>query len=461
MTLSTVPSVPLSTQIPTIKGLRAVRLLTQLAGPSVLAGAIARRRSTLPLLEKAQADATTPELVSELRREFGDGPLLLKLPGRRVVVILDSKDAIRVLTETPDPFTPASREKVAALSTFQPHGVLVSRGLIRTARREFNETVLETGQPLHHLAGPMTETVLCEMEQLNALVTTHGYLDADSFLPAWWNMVRTLVLGESAREDNSVTDQLWALRSQGNWSYLLPHRRRLREKFVENLYRYAAIAEPTSLIAIVNQTPAESIVDAIGQVPHWLFAFDAAGIVTIRALALLATHPQHRRRALEEISAAGAHQPAQYSYLRGCILESARLWPTTPVILRDSTAPTQWPSTEGDAEIPADSAFMILTAAFHRDPHNVPFADTFTPEAWLDGRAETQAFMPFSGGPAVCPGQNLVLFIATTALANLLRGNGFSLESTPIIEPTSAVPATLNHYSLHFRATPEHEMTNP
>lgn len=454
MTTSAVPTSTSTTAIPRVTGIRAVRLLAQLAGPSVIAGAIARRRTTLPLLEKMQADASTPALISQLRKEFGRGPLLLDLLGRRVAVILDRRDAVRVLDETPDSFTPANREKIAALSSFQPHGVLISRGRVRTARRAFNEAVLDTSEPLHYLAGPMTEIVVSEMTQLNALATTRGYLDASSFLPAWWNLVRSLVLGVSAREDNSVTDQLWTLRSEGNWSYLLPHRRGLRDRFVENLYRYAASAEMPSLIAAVNRTHAEPSVDPIGQVPHWLFAFDAAGIVTIRALALLATHPHHLLRALEEIGDTDPRNPGRYPYLRACLLESARLWPTTPVILRDSTAATAWPSENGVAEIPSDSAFMILSAGFHRDPDSVPFADTFTPEAWLDGRADTQAFMPFSAGPAVCPGQNLVLFVATTALSNLLRKNAFELDSIPNIAPDSAVPATLNHYSLRFRTKP-------
>jgi hypothetical protein len=435
-----------------VSGIRAARLLTQLAGPSVCAGAIARRRLILPLLEKVQADASTPELVSRLREEFGQGPLLLDLPGRRVVVILDAKDAIRVLDETPEPFTPANREKVAALGAFQPHGVLISRGRSRQARRAFNETVLETGKPLHHLAEPMNEAIVSEIAQLNATAASRGYLDADLFLPAWWKMVRTLVLGDSAREDNSVTDQLWKLRAQGNWSYLLPHRRRLRDQFVESLYRYAASAEHPSLLAAVNATPAESVVDPIGQVPHWLFAFDAAGIVTLRALALLATHPEHLDRVMDEIAAGDADTPGHYPYLRACILESARLWPTTPVILRDSTRSTAWPSqSSGGGEIPADSAFVIFTAAFHRDRDNVPFADIFTPQAWLDGRADNDRFMPFSAGPAVCPGQNLVLFVATAALSNLLRENIFELDSIPAVEAECPVPATLNHYSLHFR----------
>ncbi|MBX9152061.1 cytochrome P450 [Rhodococcus qingshengii] len=443
-----------SVTVPTVTGIRAVRLLMQLAGPSVVAGAIARRHSTLPLLEKVQADASTPRLVSGLREEFGSGPLLLDLPGRRVVVLLDREDASRVLEETPDPFSPANREKVAALSSFQPHGVLVTRGRLRVARRAFNESVLETGEPLHYLAGAMTETVVSETGELNELARARGHLDAGSFLPAWWNLVRSLVLGSSARQDNSVTDQLWSLRSQGNWSYFLPHRRRLRDRFIESLYQYAARAEMPSLIAAVNQTSAAPSVDPIGQVPHWLFAFDAAGIVTIRALALLATHPRQRARALEEIDETDPRHPSLYPFLRACVLESARLWPTTPVILRDSIAPTTWPTERGVAEIPTDSAFIILTAAFHRDPQNVPFADVFTPDAWLDGRADTQAFMPFSGGPAVCPGQNFALFVATTALANLLRGNTFELDPRTGLTADAAVPATLNHYSLRFRTKP-------
>lgn len=305
-----------SVSVPTVTGIRAVRLLMQLAGPSVVAGAIARRHSTLPLLEKVQADASTPRLVSGLRDEFGSGPLLLDLPGRRVVVLLDREDASRVLDQ------------------------------------------------------------------------------------------------------------------------------------------YAARAEMPSLIAAVNQTSAAPSVDPIGQVPHWLFAFDAAGIVTIRALALLATHPRQRARALEEIDETDPRHPSRYPFLRACVLESARLWPTAPVILRDSIAPTTWPTERGVAEIPTDSAFIILTAAFHRDPQNVPFADVFTPDAWLDGRADTQAFMPFSGGPAVCPGQNFALFVATTALANLLRGNTFELDPRTGLTADAAVPATLNHYSLRFRTKP-------
>ena len=70
-------------------------------------------------------------------------------------------------------------------------------------------------------------------------------------------------------------------------------------------------------------------------------------------------------------------------------------------------------------------------------------------------------FMPFSAGPAICPGQNLVLFIAATALANLLRGNAFTLESTPTIDPSAAVPATLNHYSMLLRATALEESPHP
>jgi hypothetical protein len=49
---------------------------------------------------------------------------------------------------------PANREKQAALSHFQPHGVLISHGQSRMGRRELNEAVLDTARPVHRQAQP-------------------------------------------------------------------------------------------------------------------------------------------------------------------------------------------------------------------------------------------------------------------------------------------------------------------
>lgn len=142
--------------------------------------------------------------------------------------------------------------------------------------------------------------------------------------------------------------------------------------------------------------------------------------------------------------------PQTLVYLQACVLESVRLWPTTPAILRDSVKATTW----RNSEIPAGAAFLVLAGFFHRDPSTVPFANEFTPEAWLDGRARAlPALVPFSAGPARCPGENLVLYIASTALANILGSyDDIQYVSSPRLSPTEPLPATVNHYSVELSA---------
>ncbi|AEF39857.1 Cytochrome P450 monooxygenase [Hoyosella subflava DQS3-9A1] len=74
--------------------------------------------------------------------------------------------------------------------------------------------------------------------------------------------------------------------------------------------------------------------------------------------------------------------------------------------------------------IPAGAAIIIFAAAFHRDEGKFPFADRFEPEIWLDGRAHKEpSLVPFSGGPAECPGKNVVLLTTTTLLAITTSGS--------------------------------------
>ncbi|GAA2827296.1 cytochrome P450 [Nonomuraea rubra] len=63
------------------------------------------------------------------------------------------------------------------------------------------------------------------------------------------------------------------------------------------------------------------------------------------------------------------------------------------------TEPTAWHG----ATLPAGTDIMIPVAVHSRNPQ-LGYADTFTPEAWLDGRATADWWIfPFSAGPARCP----------------------------------------------------------
>ncbi|MEU5842083.1 cytochrome P450 [Rhodococcus sp. NPDC047139] len=429
----------------------AARLLGRVAVPFVAVGPIARRRWVMKLLEKNQSDAAVVRVIADLRKRHGDGPLAVPIPGRTLAIVLSPDDVDRILRTDTASFTAANREKVAALSPFQPNGVLISRGDIRAQRRAFNESVLEPEHALHRLAAEWVPVIEQEVRALVGVAGSRGELDARDFVRAWWRLVRRISFGDAARDDESVTDQLWTLRSNGNWSFAHPLRHRLRDRFTQNLHRHVTAAPSASLAGIVRDLAAPASVDRIGQMPHWLFAFDAAGMVTARTLAVLSTHSEQRLRVESELAATEAGTPQVYEYLRACVLDTTRLWPTTPVILRDSVEETAWSNgAGGSSTLPAGTGFVILSSAFHR-ADDLPFADSFEPEIWLDGRAERYpALVPFSAGPTVCPGRSIVLFVASTFLACLLRAADFAVVSEVKPDPARPLPATLDNFGLRF-----------
>jgi cytochrome P450 len=193
--------------------------------------------------------------------------------------------------------------------------------------------------------------------------------------------------------------------------------------------------------------------DPVGQMPQWLFAFDAAGMALLRALALLASHPVHMTRTLDD--AATPNVPLMRPFLRSCGLESVRLFPTTPTILRDTTEDTEWRTGTERFTVAKGAGLMIVVPAFHRDDDLLPFAHQFSPDIWLDGSAHRYPqLVPFSAGPAECPGRNLVLFVTSSVLAHLLQALDFRLSSEPRPAPDRPLPMTINQLTLDFAVAP-------
>jgi cytochrome P450 len=435
----------MTTTLPKASILDTLAVATEVFIPTVAKGVIIRRPKVVAMAERLQLDSKAVRCLQRLRAKYGAGPLLLRLPRRHQVVVLSPEHVKRVLDDTPQPFATASTEKQAALGHFEPHGVLISTGAERAERRRINEQALETDCPRHRFTERFASIVREETSDL--LEQSHRALTWPAFTESWFRIVRRVTLGDGARDDTALTNMLARLRGDANWGFLHPRRRRLRERFLTRLSTYVASAEPDSLASIIARMPAAPGADPIGQMPQWLFAFDAAGIATFRALALLSAYPAEAERAQEEIQFADEVTRSTLPFLRACVLESVRLWPTTPMILRQTTRPTSWDA----GEIPENTGVLIFVPFFHRDETRLPFAHRFTPDLWLtENAADGWPLIPFSAGPAVCPGQQIVLLLTSLLLATLLRDRELRLVPPGKLNEHQPLPGTLNNFSLRF-----------
>ncbi|UCN13149.1 cytochrome P450 [Cellulomonas iranensis] len=418
--------------------------------PLVAQGAIVRRPRVVALAERLRSDARAADVLHDLAERHGRRPVAVTLGARRLVLPLQHDDARAVLDDSPAPFTPASAEKRAALAHFQPRAVLISPAAVRPALRAWNEHALETGAPVHSAARGVVPTLHGLAGDLAASARARGTLSFDDADGPLWSAALAVTLGPDARHDTCLLGELQTLRRRANWAFAVPQRRALRARFTRHVLDRVRRA-PADSLAGAGVLRGGSPPLAATQVPHWLFAFDAARIALWRALGVVAARPrlQDALRA-EAVAASAADGPRVLPLARAVVLESVRLWPTTLVVLRETTAPTRW----GDVELPAGHGVALVSAWFHRDPDHRPVADAFTPDAWDGTRwtGDDACVVPFSAGPVVCPGQDVVLLTAATLLSDLVRDVRWSPATHPGLAD-DPLPPTLGHADLRLRAS--------
>lgn len=434
--------------LPRASVLDTVRVLGKVVLPLLQRGVIVRRPAMVRLLERLEADHQAVVLLQDLRRRYGRGPLRLRIPGRRMVVVLSPEHVHRVLAGSPEPFHPATREKRAALAHFEPAGVLISSTRDRPERRRFNEAALDTDHAVHRGADAMIGKINDEVDELLAVVDQRGGLEWDDYNRHWMRMVRRVTFGEGAADDEQLTEDILALRAAADWAFLHPQRRGLRARFLDRVQHHLDRAEPGTLAEWAARAPTTANACPEHQVPQWLFAFDAANWAGYRALGLLGSHPEHAAAARQELSDRDLRRPQDLPYLRACVLESLRLWPTTPAVLRETTRATQWE----DGPVPENTSVLIYAPFFHRDDEHVDAAHRFEPKLWARERTEHDwPFIPFSAGPVICPGRNLVLHVTSTVVGRLLSERDLVLENH-LLDPRRPLPGTLSPFTLRFRA---------
>lgn len=123
-------------------------------------------------------------------------------------------------------------------------------------------------------------------------------------------------------------------------------------------------------------------------------------------------------------------QVPKFRYLRRCLDESLRLWPTVPAFAR--TPKQELTLSTGHRMRPGDWALIMLPLV-HRDPAAWgEDADVFDPDRFLPERSRGRmkhSYKPFGTGERSCIGRQFALHEAVLVLARLLHA--YDLEPDP------------------------------
>ncbi|KAL9245932.1 hypothetical protein vseg_019527 [Gypsophila vaccaria] len=184
------------------------------------------------------------------------------------------------------------------------------------------------------------------------------------------------------------------------------------------------------------------------------------------AVFLLAQNPSKMKKAQEEIDAVLGNGRVTYDslkkleYIRLIVVESLRLYPQPPLLIRRSLKPDNLPGGykgEKDGyQIPAGTDIFVSVYNLHRSPYFWDKPQEFEPERFLVERKNEEiegwsgydpsrspgalypneivsdfAFLPFGGGPRKCVGDQFALMESTIALAMLLQKFDVQLKGSP------------------------------
>ncbi|CAI7820959.1 unnamed protein product [Closterium sp. NIES-54] len=174
---------------------------------------------------------------------------------------------------------------------------------------------------------------------------------------------------------------------------------------------------------------------------------ETTGSVLTWTVYLLAQHPEKMAKAQEEAERvlAGKSHPSladtrELKYLTRCINESMRLYPHPPILIRRAVVSDVLP---GGYKVQPGQDMMISVYNIHHSPQVWERADEFMPERFdLDAPMPNEVntdyrYIPFSGGPRKCIGDQFAMLEAICALSVLVREFDFALVPNQDISMTT------------------------
>lgn len=429
---------------PHASAIDGIRFTAQVGIPNIVQGLFNKRELPTKVASRVGADYLAYRLVEGLVESYGPGPFYVRLAKDEALLVHHPDDLKFVLGGAPDPFASDPEPKVKGMSAFQPDALTISRGDVWAQRRQFADAVLQPDAPLHRLADAFVGIAADTAQELTGRRVDYHVIDA-----AFQRMTRRVVFGDCAADDTRLMDVLGELMSQGNKMPGEPGPE--YPELIATIEGYLAKAEKGSLAAQVAETP-EPPGGAAGQLIHWLMAMgDTLSANTLRALTVLACHPEQLAEVRKEIAGADIATPtgvASLKYLAGCLLEAMRLWPTTGLFARVSTRDVEFPN---GAVLPAGTQVLIYNVFNHRNRSRIPYADRFAPWEWVSGTARAEwSFNFMSHGPQACPGYGMSVFLGQAVMARLISAGELSANGVSM-DPGKPLPHSLDLFGIEVQ----------
>jgi cytochrome P450 len=375
-------------------------------------------------------------------RRGGQGARLL---GGRIVVLWGAAAIREVLDRSADLYASDAGAKAKGMSHFQPDALTLSRGEEWRDRRAFNEHVLATPERVHPSGARFLAVAADEVARLEV----DGQLQWQDFERLFDRLTLRVIFGDGSRDDRELTELLEKLMGEANRLVGLSESDDYHELYAR-LERKLRDPEPGSLVARFAEAPQTDRTRVVQQIPHWIFAMrDTLGANAYRALAAIVAHPDAERAVRAEIDGAELSDPAAMDGMRqleGCLAEAMRLWPTTPLLARETTRDT----TLAGEPVEEGTQVMMLNAFNHRDPKSVDGADRLDPRRWAGGEPDYR-FNHLSNGTQDCPGGPLVYLLGKAVLARMLERFRLTLDE-PRLDPREPLPKMLDFFSIRFDA---------
>lgn len=413
--------------------------------PALVRGLFSPRPGAMKLLTRIDADGRAIRVLTGIRRKHdGQGVRLL---GGRLVVLWGASAIREVLDNSADLYASDAGAKAKGMSHFQPDALTLSQGEAWRDRRAFNEAVLASRERVHPFGARFVRVVGDEVSRLQ-VGRSLQWRDWEGLFD---RITLRVIFGEHARDEQQLTARLETLMREANRLVGLKPGDDYYELYAA-LERELRAPEPESLLARFAEAPQSDRTRVVQQIPHWMFAMrDTLAMNVYRALAVIAAEPSIERRVLEELEGADLSDPQAIDgmrYLEGCLQEAMRLWPTTPLLARETTRET----TLAGEKLEAGTQVMLLNVVNHRDPDHVEDADRMVPERWATEGRDFR-FNHLSNGSQDCPGGPIVLLLGKAVIANVLDAYQLQLDH-PHLDAGEPLPHMLDFFETRFTVGP-------